>query len=83
MNGVVCPVCGEDWVRRAQLHDSDLIFWLCTECDSLWLSQERIGPRTSEYLGDFLRGMGREPLYAEFTVEERPTQDSTCRPDAK
>jgi hypothetical protein len=80
---VICPVCGEDWVRRARLDHSDVTFWLCTECDSVWMSQEWVGALTSEYLGDFLRDLGRPPLHSEFTVEPRPARGSTGCSDAQ
>lgn len=59
---VACPDCGEGWVKPHHIRSVEIV-WLCVECDSVWLSEESIGPTTSQYLGDVVaRGDEVEPV---------------------
>lgn len=61
---IVCPVCGQDWVRQAGITGTEVHFWVCRECESVWLSQEWISENTSEYLKDFLLSHGALASFA-------------------
>jgi hypothetical protein len=47
-----CPECGQDWVRPCRFKDDGSPFLLCTECDSLWWSQQSVGVDRPALLDD-------------------------------
>ncbi len=72
----MCPVCGEDWVNPARIAGTENRFWLCSKCDSVWLSDGWIGLDTSEYLEDYMRSHGYEPTYGNIErLDESPRDD--------
>lgn len=65
---LLCPVCGQDWVTRAKLRGTQTAFWVCPECESVWLSRESIGADAGEFLGNVLKWHGREDLFSEIEL---------------
>lgn len=59
----VCPVCQQDWVNPVRIAGTEIGFWLCSECESVWLSEEWIDAKTSEYLADFMRSHNYDPSF--------------------
>ncbi len=35
-NDIVCPNCGQDWVKPYRIKKTDELFQLCDECDAVW-----------------------------------------------
>jgi ribosomal protein L37AE/L43A len=70
-HAVQCPVCGQDWVRRARIVGTDIGFWLCSECESIWLSADWIDAETSEFLGEFLTSHGYRPTFDDVEMLDR------------
>ncbi|MFI5984081.1 hypothetical protein ACIBEA_24745 [Streptomyces sp. NPDC051555] len=54
MEKVQCVHCGQDWVRRYRRKDSGQVFFMCPECESLWLEEEDLHDETDLYLSEFL-----------------------------
>jgi transposase-like protein len=69
---IVCPYCGQDWVQHVRIVESGTQFWLCFECESIWLSEEWISAATAESLKDFLASEGHDPKVTE--IERSPVQ---------
>jgi hypothetical protein len=56
---VVCPRCGQDWLRRVRLIALNMVAVICPECEALWLSEEAVGPATWVDYGTFMKESGR------------------------
>lgn len=54
MEKVACVHCGQDWVRRYKRKDSGQIFFMCPECESVWLSEGDRHDETDMHLSEFL-----------------------------
>lgn len=53
-NTATCVHCGQDWVRCYKRKDSGQVFFMCPECESLWLKEEDVHDKTDMYLSEFL-----------------------------
>ena len=51
-----CPECGQDWVRPYRFKDDDSRFFVCTECDSLWWSEQSVGAARPDFVDDVVAG---------------------------
>lgn len=54
MDKVVCVHCGQDWVRRFRRKDSGQVFFMCPECESVWLREADVNEETEMYLSEFV-----------------------------
>ncbi|MGK5532875.1 hypothetical protein [Streptomyces sp. URMC 129] len=54
MERVACPHCGQDWLRLYRRNDTQQTFWLCPECESLWLPSDDLQEDTELYLSEFI-----------------------------
>lgn len=72
---VECPVCHQDWVRRARIAGTEVGFWVCRECESVWLSADWIDARTSEFLADFMTSHGDEGSFSEVEMYDAGEQE--------
>ncbi len=81
VENVVCAVCTQDWVKPARIKGSSISFWLCFECESVWLSSEWIDSRSSEYLGDFMATHGYDDSFSNIDTGD-PEESAPDEPDA-
>lgn len=54
MKKVPCPHCSQDWVATYRRKDSGALFFMCPECESLWLNQDEIEEPTELYLSNYM-----------------------------
>ena len=54
MRKVVCLHCGQDWIRKYRRNDNGQVFYLCPECESVWLDAGEPDKETEFYLSEFL-----------------------------
>jgi hypothetical protein len=47
-----CPSCGQDWVRRFRFKDDGSLFYVCTECDALWWTEQSVGVVHPDFVDD-------------------------------
>jgi hypothetical protein len=47
-----CPECGQGWVRPYRFKDDGPRFFICTECDSVWWSQQSVGVESPAFVDD-------------------------------
>jgi NAD-dependent SIR2 family protein deacetylase len=51
---VACAHCGQDWIQKFRRKDTGEQFYLCPECESLWLDERLLREDTDMYLSEFL-----------------------------
>ncbi len=49
-----CPQCDQDWVHTYRRKDTGALFFMCPECESLWLNQEDVNDPTNLYLSEYM-----------------------------
>ncbi|MFF3816158.1 zf-TFIIB domain-containing protein [Streptomyces bluensis] len=54
MKKVACPHCGQDWIHQYRRKDTGAQFFMCPECESLWLDQDEIEEPTELYLSEYM-----------------------------
>ncbi|MFF0589294.1 MULTISPECIES: hypothetical protein [unclassified Streptomyces] len=54
MEKKICPHCGQDWIRKYRVKGTDSLFYLCPECESLWLSEKELDQQTDLYLSEYM-----------------------------
>ncbi|MFJ7064099.1 hypothetical protein [Streptomyces sp. NPDC101115] len=55
---VACVHCGQDWLQNYRAKGNGESFWLCPECESLWLESQDTSEETDLYLSEFLESRG-------------------------
>lgn len=65
---IACVHCGQDWIRLFRRKDTGEQFYLCPECESLWMKGDDLNSETDLYLSEFmsLAEPGREWEVIEF-----------------
>ena len=51
---IACAHCGQDWVQKYQRKDTGRTFYLCPECESVWLEGQNLKEDTEMYLSEFM-----------------------------
>ncbi|GAB7045492.1 hypothetical protein JCM9534A_06180 [Catenuloplanes indicus JCM 9534] len=51
-----CPECGQDRVRPYRFTDDSTRFYVCTECDSLWWSEQSVGVTRPDFVDEVVAG---------------------------
>ncbi|MFE1307852.1 hypothetical protein [Streptomyces sp. NPDC058755] len=54
MKNVTCPHCGQDWIYKYYRKDTGEFFYMCPECESLWLDGQDIEEETDLYLSEYM-----------------------------
>ncbi|MDH6545474.1 Zn-finger nucleic acid-binding protein [Streptomyces sp. SPB4] len=49
-----CPHCGQDWIAEFKMKSDGKIFYMCPECESIWLDKSLVHQETEYYLSEFL-----------------------------
>ena len=76
MKNVVCPHCGQDWIHMYRRRDTGSLFFMCPECESLWLNEGDIEERTDLYLSDYL---AQHDAASAWSVIERVDWHGSCK----
>ncbi|WP_086786281.1 hypothetical protein [Streptomyces caniscabiei] len=54
MRKIPCPHCGQDWIKKYRTKDLKSTFFMCPECESLWLHEEDLEEGTELYLSEYM-----------------------------
>lgn len=55
---ILCSHCGQDWLERFMTRIPEEPFYMCPECESIWLEGQDVHDDTEMYLGEFLESRG-------------------------
>ncbi|NYI07235.1 hypothetical protein [Allostreptomyces psammosilenae] len=51
---IACFHCGQDWIRRYRRVHTAQVFYMCPECESVWVEGQPLDRETEFALDDFL-----------------------------
>jgi hypothetical protein len=63
---IVCPGCGQGWVRHFRILALEKEIYLCDECETMWATRQGIGRETPANFVDFMRSYGLKGLWDEI-----------------
>jgi hypothetical protein len=56
---VVCPYCEQDYVWEVSIRDLPGSFYMCLECDTVWLPSQDVKDGEGQNFEDFMTQRGR------------------------
>lgn len=64
---IKCQRCGQGDVRAMRVCSTQLLLWVCDECEATWASQIEVNVCNFEDFGTLIMaGMGRKGLWSEL-----------------
>jgi Zn-finger nucleic acid-binding protein len=58
---IVCPYCEQDYVWEVSIENIPGLFYMCLECDTVWMTTEEINNSTGCIFTNFMRNRGINP----------------------
>ncbi|MFF4423292.1 hypothetical protein ACFY04_21360 [Streptomyces sp. NPDC001549] len=55
---VICRHCQQDWLAQYEVKSTGEEFFMCPECESIWLGRQDTSEETEDYLSEFLESRG-------------------------
>ena len=63
---IKCQRCGQGDVRAMRVCSTQLLLWVCDECEATWASQIEVNVCNFEDFGTLMACMGRKGLWSEL-----------------
>lgn len=63
---IKCQRCGQGDVRAMRVCSTQLLLWVCDECEATWASQFEVNVCNFEDFGTLMAGMGCKGLWSEL-----------------
>ncbi|CEL31312.1 hypothetical protein DEU51_11525 [Pseudomonas jessenii] len=66
---VECKRCGQGSVQAMRIRSTNILLWVCEECEATWKRQEEVNVGKFEDYGTLMRGIGRSILWSELVPQ--------------
>ena len=63
---IECQRCGQGYVRAMRVRSTQLLLWVCEECEATWASQAEVNVCNFEDYGTLMASIGRRGLWSEL-----------------
>ena len=63
---IKCQRCGQGDVQAMRVCSTQLLLWVCDECEATWVSQIEVNVCNFEDFGILMAGMGHKGLWSEL-----------------
>lgn len=63
---MICPYCNQGEVLTAIIKHTNMIIYICDECDTVWL--HTIDDKTGLSFSQFMENQNQKPLWSELEV---------------
>lgn len=63
---IECQRCSQGYVRAMRVRSTNILLWVCEECEATWTSQDEVSASNFKDYGTLMAGIGRSCLWSEL-----------------
>lgn len=63
---IECKRCYQGSIQAMRIRTTNVLLWVCDECESTWKSKDKVNIDKFEDYGALMMEIGRSPLWSEL-----------------
>lgn len=63
---IECERCHQGLIQAMRIRTTNVLLWVCDECESTWKSKDKVNIDKFEDYGTLMIKIGRSPLWSEL-----------------
>lgn len=63
---IECERCDQGSIQAMRIRTTNVLLWVCDECESTWKSKDKVNIDKFEDYGTLMMKIGRSPLWSEL-----------------